>query len=88
MFKFNFNLEDAEDIDNLVPESGPDNLEPDQELQDTTESELEPFTEHTLNQLVCPQSITPTTPPERDPVRFSAGQDILFSTLYTTVVRS
>jgi hypothetical protein len=61
MFKFNF--EDAEDIENLVSGSGLDKPE---RFQDATESELEPFTEHTLNQLVCPQSVIPTTPPEKD----------------------
>jgi len=86
MFKFDFDLEDAEDIDNLVSGNGVDNLE---RFKNATESELELFTEHNLNQLVCPQSIISTTPPERDhPARFSTGQDILFSTLYTTVVCS
>ena len=62
MFKFNFDIEDAEDIDDLVSAGETDNLEPpDQGSQNTSDFELEPFTEHTLNQLVRPQSLIPTT---------------------------
>ena len=54
MFKFNFDIEDAEDIDDLVSASEIDNLEPAQGSQNISDSDLEPFTEHTLNQLVRP----------------------------------
>ena len=55
MFKFNFDVEDAEAFNDLAL----DNLEVGQGSQCTPQSKSEPFTEHTLNQLVRPQSIFP-----------------------------
>lgn len=53
MFKFNFDVEDAEAFNDLAL----DNLEFGQGSQSSLQSESEPFTEHTLNRLVRHQSI-------------------------------
>jgi hypothetical protein len=90
MFKFNFDIEDAGDIEEPSLANKSNNLECAQESLNAFESESEPFTEHTLIQLVRLQFIflTATMPERGDLVRFSAGQDILFSPLYTDILCS
>lgn len=52
MFKFDFHIEDAEDIHDLAPGSELDDSDLVQGCWSPFCPELEPFTEHSINQLV------------------------------------
>lgn len=94
MFKFDFDLNDNENIEQKLNFRA----EPDDEVSQVATPELEPFAEHPLDQLVrAPQNsqkfmFTPDIQPQKfgtdNLAGYSAMRDILLSAVYSAILWS